>query len=95
MDACTVTAPDAITAFAVPSPNCPSQSSRFFQVRLSCGLPRRTDHPAYFGLAKLSFEPSLSAVDGRNVKHLGQNCQRLFSVQHVKKKWLSTETTID
>ncbi len=34
MEACTVTALDAITAFAVPNPNCPSQSRRFFQVWL-------------------------------------------------------------
>jgi hypothetical protein len=32
VDACTVTAPDAITAFAVSNPNYSSQSSRLFQV---------------------------------------------------------------
>jgi hypothetical protein len=52
VDACTVTASDAITAFAVPNPNSSSQSRRFFQVWLLFGLPRRTDHSAYFGLAK-------------------------------------------
>ena len=52
VEACTVTALDAITAFAVPNPNCPSQSRRFFQVWLLFGLPRRADHSAYFGLAK-------------------------------------------
>jgi hypothetical protein len=40
MEACTVTALDAITAFAVPNPNCPSQSRRFFQVWLLFGSPR-------------------------------------------------------
>jgi hypothetical protein len=34
VEACTVTALDAITAFAVPNPNCPSQNRRFFQVWL-------------------------------------------------------------
>ncbi len=62
MEACTVTALDAITAFAVPNPNCPSQSRRFFQVWLLFGLPRRADHSAYFGLAKFysgePFQPS-------------------------------------
>ena len=53
VEACTVTALDAITAFAVPNPNCPSQSRRFFQVWLLFGLPRRADHSAYFGLAKV------------------------------------------
>ena len=55
MDACTVAALDAITAFAVPNPNCSSQSSRFFQVWLPFGLPCRADHSAYFGLAKFYF----------------------------------------
>jgi len=30
MDTCTVTAPDVITAFAVPNPNCSSQSQSVF-----------------------------------------------------------------
>jgi hypothetical protein len=53
VEACTVTALDAITAFAVPNPNHSSQNSRFFQVWLLDELPRRTDHSAYFGLAKV------------------------------------------
>ena len=53
MEACTVTALDAITAFAVPNPNYSSQSRRFFQVWLLVGLPFRADHSAYFGLAKV------------------------------------------
>jgi hypothetical protein len=40
VEARTVTALDAITTFAVPNPNCPSQSRRFFQVWLLLGLPR-------------------------------------------------------
>ena len=55
VEACTVTALDAITAFAVPNPNDPSQSCRFFQVWLLFGLPRRADHSAYFGLAEFYF----------------------------------------
>jgi hypothetical protein len=53
VEARTVTALDAITAFTVPNPNSSSQSRRFFQVWLLFGLPRRTDHSAYFGLAKV------------------------------------------
>jgi hypothetical protein len=53
VEARTVTALDAITAFAVPNPNFPSQSRRFFQVWLLFGLPRRANHSAYFGLAKV------------------------------------------
>ena len=66
MEACTVTALDAITAFAVPNPNFSSQSRRFFQVWLLFGLPRRADHSAYFGLAKFylsqPFQPSTRAT---------------------------------
>src|ERR1017187_9247244 len=66
VETCTVTALDAITAFAVPNPNCPSQSRRFFQVWLLFGLPRRADHSAYFGLAKFylsqPFQPSTRAT---------------------------------
>ncbi len=65
MEACTVTALDAITAFAVPNPNYSSQSRRFFQVWLPVGLPFRADHSAYFGLAKFylsqPFQPSTEA----------------------------------
>ena len=52
VDACTVAALDAITAFTVPNPNYSSQSRRFFQVWSRSELPRLADHPAYFGLAK-------------------------------------------
>ncbi len=66
METCTVTALDAITAFAVPNPNFSSQSRRFFQVWLPAGSPRRADHSAYFGLAKFyfsqPFQPSTGAT---------------------------------
>ena len=39
VEACTVTAFDAITAFAVPNPNYSSQSRRFFRVWLLIRLP--------------------------------------------------------
>jgi hypothetical protein len=55
VEACTVTALDAITTFAVPNPNCPSQSRRFFQVWLLFGSPRRANHSAYFGVANFYF----------------------------------------
>jgi len=41
VDACTVTALDAITAFAVPNPADTSQCSRFFGSGGSLGSPRR------------------------------------------------------
>jgi len=36
VDACTVTTPDAITAFAVPNPNCSSQKQSVFSGLAAC-----------------------------------------------------------
>jgi len=62
VEACTVTALDAITAFAFPNPNCPSQSRRFFQVWLLFGLSRRANHSDYFGPQKLQARQSAPMV---------------------------------
>jgi hypothetical protein len=67
VETCTVTALDAITAFAVPNPGSTSQCGRFFQVWLSSESPRQTDHPAYFGLATVK-KPTLSAIDSGDPK---------------------------
>jgi len=76
VDACTVTALDAITAFAVPNPNCPSQSRRFFQVWLPFGLPAT---PALVGrLSVEDFELNLAMVPrGYGVE---DNAERLNGV---------------
>jgi hypothetical protein len=62
VDASTVTALDVITAFAVPNPSCPLQSIRFLRIWLPFRLPRRADHPAYFGLGSYVRYPALSAT---------------------------------
>lgn len=66
MDACTVTAFNAITAFAVTNPNCLlAEVSRFFRVWLLVRLPFRANHSAYFGSARFyfrqPFQPSTRA----------------------------------
>src|SRR5271165_3280392 len=85
---------DAITAFAVPNPNCPSQSRRFFQVWRPCRLPRPADHPVYFGTANF-ISLSLSTVDGdhlnRETKNVNANywCNSLGQAVHNGEcKWL-------
>jgi len=83
VEACTVTALDAITAFAVPNPNCPSQSRRFFQVWSPAGSPQLADHSAYFGLTYFYFRSTLSAVDARESKCHVKKCQCRISVQPV------------
>ena len=51
LETCTITAPDVITAFAVPNPNCSSQSQSVFSGLVADRLPCRANHPIYFGLA--------------------------------------------
>jgi len=76
VDACTVTTPDAITAFAVPNPNCSSQSQSVFS-----GLAAYRVAPAggSLGLLRIGndlFSPTLLTVDGNQPKQLLQGCQR-------------------
>jgi hypothetical protein len=92
VETCTVTALDAITAFAVPNPNNSSQSGRFFQVWRPVGLPRRTDHSAYFGLAKFylsqPFQPSTEA----NLKICFKIVNALFWCNRTSAKDQKTKT---
>ena len=66
MDACTVTTPDVITAFAVPNLNCSSQSQSIFS-----GLDAFRVAPASQSLSLLRdgnflISPTLSTVDASN-----------------------------
>jgi len=81
VETCTVTALDAITAFAVPNPNCPSQSRRFFQVWLLLRVAPPSWSLSLLRTGKVLFKPTLSAVDGSNLRDLLENCQRPFLVQ--------------
>ncbi len=75
MDARTVTALDAITAFAVPSPSRSSQSDRFFQLWLPRPVAGRADRSAYFGVDSYVRYPALSAVGSSQPRSLGVTCQ--------------------
>ena len=68
MQACTVTALDAITAFAIQNPSSSSQSQPVFSGLVAPQVALlRADHSAYFGLT--SFISSiLSAVDAEQTK---------------------------
>ena len=65
MEACTVAALDAITAFAVPNPNCSSQNQSVFSgpVALQVALPSRSLSLLRTGkfLFRQSFQPSTPA----------------------------------
>jgi hypothetical protein len=82
VDTCTVTAPDAITAFAVPDPNCSSQSQSVFSglVVERVTSPELITQPTSDRLNFL-FEPTLSAVDGAHLKREAGQCQCRTSVQ--------------
>jgi len=67
VETCTITAPDVITAFAVPNPNHSSQSCRFFQVWRPRKLPCQADHPIYFGLAKFYLSQSFRSSTVRKL----------------------------
>jgi len=77
VEARTVTAPDVITAFAVPNPSYPSQSSWFFQVRVLNELPRRAAHPAYFAWLIL-FEPTFRPSTVPTLNTCLQNVNAIF-----------------
>ena len=66
VDARTVTAPDAITAFAVPNPSGTSQRRWIFRVWLSNGSPRRIESLSLLrigdSLECQPFQPSMSAI---------------------------------
>jgi len=81
VEACTVTAPDAITAFAVPNPNSSSQSPSVFSGPVVHRVAPAERITQLTSDRLILFEPTLSAVDGSHTKFTSQKCQRRFSVQ--------------
>ena len=72
---------DVTTAFAVPNPNASSQNASVFSglVALQVALPSRSLSLLWTG--SFNFEPTLSAVDGDQLKRTLNICQRHSSVQ--------------
>ena len=68
VDACTVTALDAITAFAVPNPNCSSQSQSVFSGLVALRVAPISRSPSLLRTGKVLIKPTLSAVDVCKVK---------------------------
>src|SRR6266702_6750922 len=61
VDACTVTALDAITAFAVPNPNCSSQSQSVFSCLDADQVALVNRSPSFLRTGKVLIKPTLSA----------------------------------
>jgi len=80
VEACTVIAPDAITAFAIPNPNGHLAAPSVFSGLVADELPRRADHQVYFGLATRC-EANLSTVDAGESKRHENCCQCPLLVQ--------------
>jgi len=68
VDACTVTALDAITAFAVPNPNCPSQDQSVFSGLAANQVALASRSLSLLRTGKVLIKPTLSAVDVCKVK---------------------------
>jgi hypothetical protein len=82
VEACTITALDVTTAFAVPNPNGSSQSPSVFSGLVApAGCPAEQITQLTSDWLNFNFEPTLSAVDGGQVKCSVDNCQCRFSVQ--------------
>ena len=78
MDACTVAALDVITAFAVPNPNCSSQSQSDFSGLVALQVAPASRSLSLLRTGKILFKPTLSAVDGSQVKRSLHQCQCNF-----------------
>ena len=78
VEACTVTTPDAITAFAVPNPNCSSQSQSVFSGLVAYRVAPVCRSLGLLRTGNFLFSPTLSTVDGDQLKQLLRGCQRNF-----------------
>jgi len=63
VEACTVTTPDAITAFAVPNPNCSSQNQSVFSGLATDRVASFSESLSLLRLGNVLFSPTLSTVD--------------------------------
>ena len=67
VDACTVTTPDVITAFAVPNPNCSSQNQSVFSGLDAHRVASACESLGLLRIGNVLISPTLSTVDEANV----------------------------
>ena len=72
---------DAISAFAVPNPNCSSQSQSVFSGLAARPVALPSESLSLLRVSNVLFSLTLSAVDESKLRELLEDCQRLFSVQ--------------
>src|ERR1700751_3232745 len=69
MDTYTVAAPDAITAFAVPNPNCSTQSPSFFSGLVARRIAPSSGSPGLLQIARFcSGQPPSNSILGANFR---------------------------
>ena len=73
MDACTVTTPDVITAFAVPNLNCSSQSQSIFSGLDACRVTPASQSLSLLRIGNFLISPTLSTVDECKVNMQSSN----------------------
>ena len=81
MDARTVTALDAITAFAIPNPGSPSQSQPVFSGLVALQVALLSGSLSLLRTDKF-YSSILSAVDVEQTKQLPQRCQCNFRCEN-------------
>jgi hypothetical protein len=67
VEACTVTTPDAITAFAVPNPNCSSQNQSAFSGPAAARVTSFSESLSLLRISNCLFLLTLSTVDSVEV----------------------------
>ena len=78
VETCTVTAPDVITAFAAPNPNCPSQDQSVFSGLVALRVAPVSRSLSLLRTGKVLIKPTLSAVDVCKLKSSLHRCQCFF-----------------
>jgi len=81
VDACTVTALDAITVFTVPNPNCYSQIQSVFSGLAALQVALPSGSLSLLRIGNFLVSPTLSAVDVDELNLLLYSCQRNFCPQ--------------
>ena len=88
VEACTVTTPDAITAFAVPNPNCSSQNQSAFSGSAAARVASLSESPSLLRISNCLFLLTLSTVDDVKLTCHGEmstpgNCAINFSLSWI------------
>src|SRR5436305_12560830 len=88
-DACTVTTPDAITAFTVPNPSCSSQSPPVFSGLAACRVASACRSLSLLRIGNFLFSPTLSTVDEAKVTCRAEMSTPAIGAIELILQWIS------